>query len=99
MTAVTDRPGVVPATIATEPEARSSSAFGIALALPAVALAVVSLVVGSEPTAAELVRAVLVVLWAVAGATLTTRRRHSRLAQAATTPDAAAPQIDLQITR
>ena len=79
MTTVTDRPGVLPATVAAEPEARSSSAMGVALALPAVALAVVSLLVGSEPSAAEVVRAVLVVLWAAAGATLTTRRRHSRL--------------------
>ena len=79
MTTVTDRPGVLPATVAAEPEARSSSVMGIALALPAVALAVASLLVGSEPSAAEVVRAVLVVLWAAAGATLTTRRRHSRL--------------------
>ena len=79
MTTVTDRPGVLPATVAAEPEARSSSVMGVALALPAVALAVASLLVGSEPSAAEVVRAVLVVLWAAAGATLTTRRRHSRL--------------------
>ena len=79
MTTVTDRPGVLPATVAAEPEARSSSVMGIALALPAVALAVASLLVGSEPSAAEVVRAVLVVLWAAAGATLTSRRRHSRL--------------------
>ena len=40
MTTVTDRPGVLPATVAAEPEVRSSSVMGVALALPAVALAV-----------------------------------------------------------
>ena len=34
---------------------------------------------GDGPTAAESVRAVLVVLWAGAGAALTARRHHSRL--------------------
>ncbi len=53
MTTVTDRPGVLPATVAAEPETPSSSALGVALALPAVVLAVVSLLVGSEPSAAE----------------------------------------------
>ena len=59
MTAVTDRPGVLPATVVSEPEAalvvRLSASRS---AVPAVALAVVSLLVGSEPSAAEIVRAV-----------------------------------------
>ena len=78
MTLVTDRTADVRAA-GTEAEADPSALVGVLGALPAVALAAGSLLLGDGPAAAEVVRAVLVVLWATAGAALTARRRHSRL--------------------
>jgi signal transduction histidine kinase len=79
MAVVTERP-LVPTPLANgEAEVRATPLVGVIAALPAVGLAIGSLLVGSKPTAAEVVRAVLVVLWAAAGMALLVRRRQTRL--------------------
>ena len=79
MAVVTDRP-LVPTPVATgEPDVRPTPLVGVVAALPAVALAIGSLLVGSKPTSAEVVRAILVLLWAAAGMALTVRRSQTRL--------------------
>ena len=62
-----------------EPDARATPVAGLVGALPAAVLAIVSLLVGSQPSAAEVVRAVLILLWAAAGVTLAARPARTRL--------------------
>ena len=77
MAVVTERP-LVPTSVATgEPEVRPTPVIGVVAALPAIALAIGSLLVGSEPSSAEVVRAILVLLWAAAGTALTVRRAQT----------------------
>ena len=79
MAVVTERPLVPTPLAAGEPEVRARPVLGFAAALPAIALAIGSLLVGSEPSSAEVVRAILVLLWAAAGMALTVRRPQTRL--------------------
>ncbi len=60
MAVVTERPLVSTPVATGEPEVRPTPVIGVVAALPAVALAVGSLLVGSKPSSAEVVRAILV---------------------------------------
>src|SRR5262245_25589386 len=79
MAVVTERPSVPTPLANGETEVRATPLVGVVAALPAVALAIGSLLVGSSPSSAEVVRAVLVILWAAAGMALLVRRRQTRL--------------------
>src|SRR5262245_64182912 len=79
MAVVTERPSVPTPLANGETEVRATPLVGVVAALPALALAIGSLLVGSSPSSAEVVRAVLVILWAAAGMALLVRRRQTRL--------------------
>src|SRR5262245_6278698 len=78
MAIVTQTAKVVPAPAAADAEGRPASSWRALFALVPLALAGTSLLIGSAPTAQEIVRAVLVLLWAISGAILSVRRPHSR---------------------
>jgi signal transduction histidine kinase len=78
MAIVTQTAKVLQAPAVAGVEGRPASSWRALLALVPVALAGASLFIGSAPTSQEIVRAVLVLLWAISGAILTIRRPHSR---------------------
>jgi signal transduction histidine kinase len=78
MVIVTDHPDVAAASTAADVEHRPASRWRACAALPPLVLAALSLVPGTPPTEPEVVRAVLVALWATAGVMLSIRRPASR---------------------
>ncbi len=77
MAVVTDRPAVEPTSSVVDAEHPLAPSWRVIVAVPPLVLAVASLLPGNPPTSHEVVRAILIGLWTVAGVLICMRRRQT----------------------